>query len=198
MFNEKKGLVLYLAGIAVLFVAGLFIGYYVWGIERDKEPDYAKYLSKTIEYIESMEKANLVLTEKTVALQDHISSMKDEANDPARLHEEIDALKKEIEGLKKVNTSLQSTIKENEKRLKEAANLQAEHENLLSEVNTLVMERETLQSAVDASKGFVDENDRLQGIIDKLTADLDASKAQIEAIKQLVKPETEEVQQLEQ
>ncbi len=189
MIKEKKELILYLTGIAVLFIAGLFIGYYVWGIERDEKPDFTQYLSKTIEYIESLEKSNLVLTEKTVALEDHIATMSDEANDPAKLNEEIDVLKEEIAVLKEQNTSLQSTITENGERLKEAANLQADHENLLSEAKTLVMQREALQSAIDESKSFIEENDRLQGIIDKLTNDLAASKAQIEAVQEVVTPE---------
>jgi hypothetical protein len=190
MFKEKKEFLSYIAGLAVILIAGIVIGYYVWGVERKDKPDYTEYLSKAIEYIKSIEKANLVLTEKKVALEDRIASMTEEANDPTKLMEEIDALKKQIAALKNENTSLQSTITENGERLKDAANLQAEHENLLSEVKSLVSQKEALESAVDACKGFVDENDRLKGVIDKLTADLAASKAQIEAVQQLVKPET--------
>ncbi|MBW2632225.1 MAG: hypothetical protein JRC90_10820 [Deltaproteobacteria bacterium] len=185
----KGEFISYIAGIIVLFIVGIVVGYYVWGVEREETANYTEYLSSTIKYIESIEKANLVLTEKTVALQDHIASMSDEANDPEKLREEIDVLNKEIAGLKKKNESLQSTITENGKRLNKAAALQAEHENLLSEVKTLVMQRDTLEAAIDDSKGFIEENDRLRGIIEKLTNALDASKAQIEAIQQVVTPE---------
>ncbi|MBN2179234.1 MAG: hypothetical protein JW743_07365 [Deltaproteobacteria bacterium] len=191
MTKERKEFLMYLAGIVVLFVAGIVIGYYVWGVEREKKPDYTKYLSKTIEYIESMEKANLVLIEKADALQEHIASMNDEANDPAKLKEQIGTLTKEIEELKKKNTSMQSVITENEERLKNAAALQVEHDNLLNEVAALVIERDALQLAVDDSQNIYEENERLKGVIQKLADELDASKAQIEAVKQLVKPETE-------
>jgi uncharacterized protein YlxW (UPF0749 family) len=179
----------YLVGIAVLFIVGIIVGYYVWGTEREETADYTEYLSRTIKYIDSLEKANLVLTEKTVALEDHIASMTDEANDPAKLNEEIDALKKEVASLKKKNTSLQSTITENGERLKEAAALKTEHENLLGEVKTLVKQRDTLESAIDDSKSFIEENDLLQSVIEKLKNELAASKAQIEAIQQVVTPD---------
>ena len=68
-----------------------------------------------------MEKANLVLTEKAEALEEHIASLKEEVEDPAVLHEQIDVLTQDNKKLKEENAALKATITENEKLLEEAA-----------------------------------------------------------------------------
>jgi myosin heavy subunit len=188
--EEKKGLTGIIVGVAVLFVVGIGIGYFIWGVERQEKPDYTKYLSKTIDHIKSIEKANVALTEKTGALQTNITKLQDDLKvDPRKLEKQIDKLNLEVEKLKKENASLVAAIKNSDESLSEMVNMESELQQLMKKMETLTIEKDALQTAVNESVAIFEENDRLKGTIQNLMDDLAASKSQIEAIQKLVTPE---------
>jgi hypothetical protein len=54
MFGQKKWIP-YMVGIAVLFLAGVTTGYYAWGIDHQRPPNYKRMLYQTASYIDGLE-----------------------------------------------------------------------------------------------------------------------------------------------
>jgi len=60
----------------VLFVAGLVLGFYIWGITREKQMDYKVFLQDTINYISTIETKNKKLLDQISSLDDEINMLK--------------------------------------------------------------------------------------------------------------------------
>lgn len=115
MTKERKKLISYLTTVIILFGGGIGLGYYIWGLDKQKKPDYKKYLSKTIDYIGNIEKDNRGFIKQVNLLKTDIA-----------------ALKKDV---KEEKTSLQSFISENQKLAKEKEQLHAKIDQLINELD---------------------------------------------------------------
>ena len=71
MTKERKKLISYLTAVIILFGGGVGLGYYIWGLDKQKKPDYKKYLSKTIDYIGNIEILNTKTYDLDFKYSDH-------------------------------------------------------------------------------------------------------------------------------
>ena len=45
MTKERKKLISYLTAVIILFGGGVGLGYYIWGLDKQKKPDYKNRLT---------------------------------------------------------------------------------------------------------------------------------------------------------
>ncbi len=132
MTKERKKFISYLTVIIILFGGGVGLGYYIWGLDKQKKPDYKKYLSKTIDYIGNIEKDNLGFIKQVKLLKTDIA-----------------ALKKDV---KEEKTKLQSFISESQKLIKEKEQLHAKIDQLINELNIAKQKIIDVESPVSEEK----------------------------------------------
>jgi len=115
--------------VLVVFLVGVFVGYYIWGYRKQQHPDYKDMLRQTISYISTLEEKNEKMTATIGTLENDVSSLKrqlaaPEGDQQARISERLAALEKE-------NADLQAL-----KAQQEA--LELENQQLRQRVQTLV------------------------------------------------------------
>jgi septal ring factor EnvC (AmiA/AmiB activator) len=115
--------------VFLVFLVGVFVGYYIWGYRKQQHPDYKDMLKQTISYISTLEEKNEKMTATIGTLENDVSSLKKqlaapEGDQQARISERLTALEKE-------NTDLQAL-----KAQQEA--LELENQQLRQRVQTLV------------------------------------------------------------
>ena len=136
MTKERKKLISYLIAVIILFSGGLGLGYYIWGMDKQKKPDYKKYLSKTIDYIGNIEKDN----------RDFIKQEK-------RLKADSAALKKDVKDAQaQFDAQSKSLYAKTVSLEKEKEQLQAKIYQLINELDTVKQKIVNVQSPADEEK----------------------------------------------
>jgi cell division protein FtsB len=120
--------------LLVIFLGGLFAGYYFWGYRRLIHPDYKDMLKQTISYISTLEEKNQELSSKVSALENEAASLKKQQGVPedsqlARLNERLSALEKE-------NTDLKTSLSQHEALIQENQQLRQRVQTLVEQMNS--------------------------------------------------------------
>ena len=141
MEGEKSHVRAVIVVLLVVFLGGLFVGYYFWGYRKQQHPDYRDMLRQTISYISALEEKNQEMTGRISTLENEVASLNKQQGLPeesqiARLNEKVSALEKE-------NALLKSSAAQNEA-------LTQENQQLRQRVQTLV---EQMNSAKGAKTG---------------------------------------------
>ena len=142
MAEEKKRSMIPVVIAVMLFVAGLVLGYYIWGMDRDKQVDYKKFLTETVNYIATLEHKNKKLLEEVDTLETEVNMLQQEQTSGTRHSEDqIDTLSQRISALEKENQGLSAAVDENKR-------LALENQELRSRVQALVDEMNAEKSGV--------------------------------------------------
>ena len=176
--KERKKLIAYLVVIIILFGGGFGLGYYLWGVDREKAPDYKKNLSKTIDYIASIEKDNRGFIKQIKGLKSEVTVINKDVKDAqSRSDAQSKSLQTRIASLEKEKARLQSLVGENQKLSKEKEQLQTKVASLLGKNQKVSKEKEQLQTKIDSlfccNQDLVKEKEQLQTKIDQLINELD-------------------------
>ena len=171
MTKERKKLISYLTAVIILFGGGVGLGYYIWGLDKQKKPDYKKYLSKTIGYIGNIEKDNRGFIKQVKLLKTDIAALKNDMKDAKiqfdaqykslqnksasiekekeQLHAKIDQLINELDTVKQKIIDIESPVSE----VKELA--EQEVESPVSEEKEPA--EQEVESPVSEEKGNLEE-----------------------------------------
>jgi hypothetical protein len=117
--QEKSHVKAILIVLLVIFISGIILGYYIWGYQKQKHPDYREMLQQTITYISTIEEKNQELAKEISSLENELASLKTQQGIPvgsqaARLDERIAALEKENADLKAVVSQNVALVQENQ------------------------------------------------------------------------------------
>ena len=150
MTKERKKLISYLIVVIMLFGTGFGLGYYLWGVDRKQKPDYKEYLSKTIDYIASIEKNNRGFIKQIKGLKSKVTVINKDVKDAqSRSDAQSKSLQTRIASLEKEKARIQSLLGENQKLSKEKGQLQTKIDSLLGKNQDLAKEKEQLQTKID-------------------------------------------------
>jgi cell division protein FtsB len=133
--EEEKSHVRFIMFILlVIFLVGLFAGYYFWGYRKMSQPDYKDMLKQTISYISDLEEKNKGLSAQITALGNEVDSLKKqqaapEDNQMVRLNERLSVLEKE-------NADLKSSVSRNEALVQENQQLRQRVQALVEQMNS--------------------------------------------------------------
>jgi flagellar motility protein MotE (MotC chaperone) len=134
MEEEKSHVRAIVVTLLVIFLVGLFAGYYFWGYRKQLHPDYKEMLKQTISYISTLEEKNQEFTGKVSALENEVASLKKQQSVPeesqmARLNERLSVLEKE-------NADLKTTAGQNEALVQENQQLRQRVQTLVEQMNS--------------------------------------------------------------
>jgi cell division protein FtsB len=134
MEEEKSHLRAIVVILLVIFLGGLFAGYYFWGYRAKQHADYKDMLKQTISYISTLEDKNQELTSKVSTLENEIASLKKQQGVPeetqmVRLNERLSVLEKE-------NADLKSSVSQNEALTQENQQLRQKVQTLVEQMNS--------------------------------------------------------------
>ncbi len=111
MDGKRKSFVAPLALAVVLFLAGLILGFYIWGVDGGDHVDYKQTLRETIDYIATIEHRNENLRERVAALETEAAMAREQRAEGAEQRaDEIELLKQQIQTLRKENQELRSNL----------------------------------------------------------------------------------------
>ncbi len=111
MDGKRKRFVAPLALAVVLFLAGLILGFYIWGVDRGDQVDYKQTLGETIDYIATIEHRNENLRERVAALETEVAMAREQRAEGAEQRtEKIASLEQQIQNLRNENQELRSTL----------------------------------------------------------------------------------------
>ncbi len=104
----------------IVFAIGLGLGYYLWGIQRKGPTDYKEMLSKTIDYIATIEHKNQTLLKTIDTLENEVDVLKKESKGvPVELESRLKDLKARVDSLQHENQQLKQKLITYENMLKE-------------------------------------------------------------------------------
>ncbi len=136
--KKKKEFITFLIMVVVLFGGGVFLGYYIWGIDKKHKPDYKKYLKDTIVYLEKMEESNNILSAETKSLKTDVNVLKKTvAETENKLVTTSKRLEEKLALLEKENAALKLSISEKETAIADAEAMKAKFEELQNKFNVL-------------------------------------------------------------
>ncbi|MCK9230685.1 MAG: hypothetical protein M0Q23_05135 [Syntrophales bacterium] len=177
MIREKKVIIVHLVLLAVLFVVGVGLGFYIWGVERGEQPDYRPCLTKAAEHITTIEAANRELLKKTEALQKELADLNVTIKKgPDKLNEQITKLESQVASLTRERETA-ATITNKNKELTEQVNHLTEELRLLEGKNT------ALQSALEDRDDLTKEKERLEAELREAILERDALRQEIEQLQ---------------
>ncbi|HHO77027.1 MAG TPA: hypothetical protein ENN05_11475 [Deltaproteobacteria bacterium] len=120
MAETKKKSMTVLVVAAMLFVAGLILGYYFWGLNNDKQLDHKAFLQETINYIATLEHKNKKLLDTVDGLETEMNMLEQkQAAGAAQNMDQIDALSQRISLLEKENRLMAVAVSENKELVRE-------------------------------------------------------------------------------
>ena len=119
MEEEKSHVRSVVVILLVVFLVGIFAGYYFWGYRKQQHPDYKEMLKQTISYISTLEEKNQEFTGRVSALENEVASLKKQQDLPeesqmARLNERLSVLEKENADLKTIAGQNEALVQENQ------------------------------------------------------------------------------------
>ena len=148
MTKERKKILAYLIVVIFLFGTGFGLGYYFWGVDREKGPDYKKNLSKTIKYIGNLEKNNQDLLKQIKGVKSEVEAIKKELKGvQSRAEAQSKTLQTKTAFLKKEKAKSQSLFGQNQKLSKEKKKLQGKIDQLINKFDI------DIESPVSKEKG---------------------------------------------
>lgn len=164
MIKERKKITSFLVMVVIFLAGGVGLGYYIWGMEKQKKPDYKKYLEKTINYIAKIENDNQTFIKQTKNFQTDISLLKKKVKKGQdRLEVQSKSLQAKIASIQneldKNKVLLQSALNENEKLVLERDQLKARIAELVSELDTLKQKTADIKPGADSKEGPVKEQE---------------------------------------
>ncbi|MCD6570117.1 MAG: hypothetical protein J7L53_05395 [Deltaproteobacteria bacterium] len=140
MGEEKKGMAAPIILAVTVFIIGFGLGYFIWGVNREKAPDYKKILQETIDYIATIEHKNMRLLERADTLENEIAMLKKE-KEASQVSEDIEGKIKEMEAkiqsLQQENASLRSSATVDQDILQENQILKAKIQRLMEELASM-------------------------------------------------------------
>ncbi len=156
MAEGKKKSMAVLVSALVLFIAGLILGYYVWGLNRPDQVDYKAFLQETINYIATLEHKNKKLLDTVDVLETEISMLQEkQATGSEQRSEKIDALSERIAVLERENREMAATVSDNRDLARENQELKQKLQALMDQVGMEKSESFTPEhSAPDAPSGM--------------------------------------------
>jgi cell division protein FtsB len=134
MTEEKSHVRALLVILLVLFLFGLFLGYYIWGFQKQKHPDYKDMLQQTITYITTLEEKNQELAKGISSLENEVSSLKKQQGMPE--NSQITKLNERVAVLEKENVDLKSVLSQNEALSQENQQLRQKVQALVEDMNS--------------------------------------------------------------
>lgn len=136
MADEKKRSMIPLVIAVMLFVAGLILGYYIWGMNKEKQIDYKKFLAETVNYIATLEHKNKKLLAEVDTLETEVNMLQQKQTSGSRQSaDQLDTLSQRISTLEKENQELSAAVKENNRLVQENQELKRKIQALLDEMN---------------------------------------------------------------
>jgi len=136
--RKKKEFITFLVMVVVLFGGGVFLGYYIWGVDKQLKPDYKKYLKDTIIYLEKMEESNAILSADAKSLKTDVSVLKKAvAASENKLMAATKHLEEKLTLLEEENAGLKLLISEKDTAIAEAQTIKANFEELQNKFNIL-------------------------------------------------------------
>ncbi len=200
MIKERKKIISFLVMVVILLAGGVGLGYYIWGMEKQKKPDYKKYLDKTIDYIANIENDNRTFIKQTKNFKTDISLLKKKIKEGKEGQDRLEAQSKSLQTkiasiqneLDKNKASLQSSSNENEKLVLERDQLKARIEELANELDK---KKDSLQSSLNENEKLVLEKDQLKALVlerDRLKARIAGLVNELSTLRQKeagIKPE---------
>ena len=134
MTEEKSHVRALLVILLVLFLFGLFLGYYIWGFQKQRHPDYKDMLQQTITYITTLEEKNQELAKGISSLENEVSSLKKQQGMPE--NNQITKLNERVAVLEKENVDLKSVLSQNEALSQENQQLRQKVQALVEDMNS--------------------------------------------------------------
>jgi len=134
MEEEKSHVRAIAVVLLIIFLGGLFVGYYFWGYRRQQHPDYKDMLKQTISYISTLEEKNQELTGRVSALDNEVASIKKQQGVPE--DSQIERLNERLSALEKENTDLKATAGQNEALVQENQQLRQRVQTLVEQMNS--------------------------------------------------------------
>lgn len=132
MAEEKKRSMIPLVIAVMLFVVGLILGYYIWGANKEKQIDYKKFLTETVNYIATLEHKNQKLLAEVDTLETEVNMLQQkQAAGMEQDSGQMDALSRRITALEKENQELKTAITENDRLAQENRELKERIQDLL-------------------------------------------------------------------
>jgi cell shape-determining protein MreC len=111
MDGKRKNFVAPLALAVVLFLTGIVLGFYIWGVDRGEQMDYKQVLRDTINYIATIEHRNENFRERVAALETELAVAREQGEESAeQLTGETESLKQQIQNLRNENRELRSNL----------------------------------------------------------------------------------------
>ncbi|HQG33187.1 MAG TPA: hypothetical protein PLA83_14745 [Deltaproteobacteria bacterium] len=111
MAEEKKRSIVPIIAVVVPALAGLVLGYYIWGAGRHAQVDYKQVLQETANYISSLEQKNKSLTSEVGTLQSEVSTLKQQSQQASSSKSNtITSLSARVQSLEAENQKLKTAI----------------------------------------------------------------------------------------
>jgi chromosome segregation ATPase len=156
--KERKDLIIYLVMVAILFGGGLGLGYYIWGMNKQKKPDYKKYLKNTINYLATIEDKNVMLSKETKSLKNDIGLLNKKVSEERQKLEKLSkSLQAKISDLEKVNADIRSVMNEKMILADENISLKKKMQEITEEFDAFRQKTGELEKTVTGS----DKNDTI-------------------------------------
>ncbi len=137
----------------IVFIVGLGLGYYLWGVNREKAPDYKTMLKETIDYIATIEHKNRQFFQKVDALENEIAMLKKEkaaSEVPEETEVKIKEMEEEIQALQEENASLESSTTTHQEILQQNQMLKAKIQQLTEELTSMNARMGAVQELVES------------------------------------------------
>lgn len=119
--------------LVVIFLGGLFAGYYFWGYRKQQHPDYKEMLRQTISYISTLEEKNQELTTEVGTLENEVDSLKKQQSAPVET--QVANLTERLAVIEKENADLKASVTEKEGLVQENQQLRQRVQTLIEELN---------------------------------------------------------------
>lgn len=121
--------------LVIIFLGGLFLGYYFWGYREQQHPDHKEMLKQTISYIATLEEKNQELTAKVGTLENEVASFKKQQSTPVET--QVADLSEKLAVIEKENADLRTSVAQKEGLAQENQQLRQRVQDLVEELNTL-------------------------------------------------------------
>jgi hypothetical protein len=134
MTEERSHVKVFIIISLVIFLAGMFLGYYIWSYQRQKAPDYKEMLRQTITYITTMEEQNQEMAKEMSSLKNDMANLKKQQDIPE--NDQLTRLNERVAVLEKENTDLKAKATQNEALAQENQQLRQKVQALVEEMNS--------------------------------------------------------------
>jgi predicted nuclease with TOPRIM domain len=159
---NKKGRGIASAMIAgIVLIAGVVLGYLIWGGNGDKPPDYAALLKDSAHYLKTVERKNVRLAEEAAALNTRIEKLREEiATEDA--DEQLTTFQTTIASLEEENTRLKGSDAENQRLLADNGKLEEALQASEAEITRLQEQMAALEAVQKDYQLLQTENEQIK------------------------------------